>query len=199
MIESLPLNQARLEDYLHFFDRVAFTDNPDWADCYCLFYHVPEGEWEKRSGAQNREAAVGLIRDGGLSGFLAYEQGRPVGWCNANRKGSYALLSGARELWDPQEDGSRTLSVVCFVIAPENRRRGVARSLLAAALAAARDQGLERAEAYPRRQARTAAQHYHGPLELYLQQGFAVHREFPDFWIVRRDLAPGGAPGRAAM
>jgi GNAT superfamily N-acetyltransferase len=194
-IQTHSLDPARLEDYLFFFDRVAFTDNPGWADCYCLFYHVPEGEWEKRSGAQNREGAAGLIGDGGISGFLAYERGRPVGWCNANRKQRYALLCGARELWDPGEDGARILAVVCFVIAPEHRRRGVARSLLAAALASARDQGLEQAEAYPRRRARTAAQHCHGPLELYLQQGFAVHKEFPDFWIVRRDLAPG----RAAM
>jgi ribosomal protein S18 acetylase RimI-like enzyme len=192
-IEVLPLEKARLEDYLHFFDRVAFTDNPDWAGCYCLFYHIPEGEWEKRSGAQNREGAAGLIRDGGLSGFLAYEGGKPVGWCNANRKERYALLAGSRELWDPQEDGSRTLSVVCFVIAPEHRRRGIARSLLSAACAAAQVQGLVQVEAYPRKQARTAAQHCHGPLELYLGQGFTVHRELPDYWIVRRSLHPGRA------
>jgi GNAT superfamily N-acetyltransferase len=192
-IEVLPLEPERLGDYLAFFDRTAFTDNPDWADCYCLFYHVAAEEWEKRSGAQNREGAARLIRDGGLSGFLAYEDGRPVGWCNANRKQRYVLLTGARELWDPQEDGSRTLSVVCFVIAPGYRRRGIARGLLSAACAAAPAQGLERAEAYPRKKARTAAEHYHGPLELYLGQGFAVHREFPDFWIVRRQLRPGPA------
>ena len=192
-IEVLPLEKERLADYLEFFDRVAFTDNPDWAGCYCLFYHVPAEEWEKRSGAQNREGAAYLIRDGGLSGFLAYEDGKPVGWCNANRKGRYVLLSGDRKLWEPQEDGGRTLSVVCFVVAPEHRRRGVARGLLSAACAWARAQGLDRAEAYPRKEARTAAQHCHGPLQLYLGQGFTVHRELPDCWIVRKPLRPGPA------
>ena len=187
-VEVFPLDGSRLRDYLHFFDRVAFSDNPEWAGCYCLFYHVPPGAWEKRTGAQNREGAAALVRDGGLSGFLAYEGGKPVGWCNANRKGNYALLAGSRELWDPQEDGSRTLAVVCFVIAPELRRRGIARSLLEAACASARAQGLDRLEAYPRKQARTAAQHYHGPLELFRGQGFEVHRELADFWIVRRSL-----------
>jgi ribosomal protein S18 acetylase RimI-like enzyme len=152
---------------------------------------VPAGEWEKRSGAQNREGAASLIRVGGLSGFLAYEGGKPVGWCNANRKERYALLAGSRELWEPQEDGSRTLSVVCFVIAPGHRRRGIARELLSAACDEARARGLERVEAYPRKKARTAAELYHGPLELYRGQGFAVHRELPDYWIVRKPLRPG--------
>jgi hypothetical protein len=47
--------------------------------------------------------------------------------------------------------------------------------------------------ANPRKKARTAAEHYHGPLELYLAQGFAVHRELPDCWIVRKPLRSGPA------
>ena len=31
------LTPERLEDYLDFFDAPAFTDNPDWASCYCFF------------------------------------------------------------------------------------------------------------------------------------------------------------------
>jgi GNAT superfamily N-acetyltransferase len=116
-----------------------------------------------------------------------------VGWCNANRKQRYALLADSPQLWDAQEDGARTLAVVCFVVAPDHRRRGIARSLLEAACDAARAQGLETVEAYPRRQARTAAQHCHGPLELYRGQGFTVHRELPDGWIVRRNLGAGPA------
>jgi ribosomal protein S18 acetylase RimI-like enzyme len=195
-IEVLPLTEERLGDYLDFFDRVAFTDNPDWAGCYCLFYHVPEGEWEKRTGAQNRQGAAELARAGGLSGFLAYAQGRPVGWCNANRKDRYALLSGLPERWEPQEDGSRTLSVVCFVIAPDHRRRGIARALLSAACEAAQARGLERVEAYPRKAAKTAAENYHGPLELYRGQGFVVHRELADCWIVRKALDSGPAAAK---
>jgi ribosomal protein S18 acetylase RimI-like enzyme len=193
-IEVVPLNPERLEDYLRFFDQSAFSDNPAWADCYCLFYHVPEAEWEKRSGPQNRQEAAALIRAGGLSGFLAYEAGEPVGWCNANRKERYALLAGSRELWEPGEAGGRVLSVVCFVIEPAHRRRGIARALLAAACAAAETQGLAWVEAYPRKQARIAAQHYHGPVELYRQQGFTVHRELADSWIVRKRLPDGGDP-----
>jgi hypothetical protein len=27
------------DDFLLFFDSIAFADNPDWSDCYCSAYH----------------------------------------------------------------------------------------------------------------------------------------------------------------
>ena len=27
------------DDFLYFFDNLAFSDNPEWAGCYCHFYH----------------------------------------------------------------------------------------------------------------------------------------------------------------
>ena len=41
------LTPARRDDFLGFFDHErgpAFADNPEWAKCYCHFYHVPEGD-----------------------------------------------------------------------------------------------------------------------------------------------------------
>lgn len=87
------LSPELLPDYLGFFDRVAFTDNPDWASCYCVYYHHdPAGKpWDKRTGAENRELAGRLIRSGRLRGFLAYTGDEPAGWCNVNDKRSFAL------------------------------------------------------------------------------------------------------------
>ena len=47
-----------VEDYLGFFDRDAFTDNPRWASCSCRFYLASwtEKPWEARSGEENRAA-----------------------------------------------------------------------------------------------------------------------------------------------
>ena len=28
-----------IDDFLYFFDEIAFTDNPEWSGCYCVFYH----------------------------------------------------------------------------------------------------------------------------------------------------------------
>jgi ribosomal protein S18 acetylase RimI-like enzyme len=180
------LGAGQLDAFLDFFDRVAFTDNPGWADCYCLFYHHSSPEWDERSGAQNRVKAAELIRQGAMSGFLAFDRDRPVGWCNANLRSRFQRLTEDPDLRAEGTD-ERVLAVVCFVVAPGERRRGVARQLLAAACAAATAQGLDWVEAYPRKDAQTPAQHYHGPLALYQSEGFVICEERRDFWIVRRD------------
>jgi len=186
---------GRLEDFLSFFDGAAFSDNPDWADCYCLFYHESAEGWEQRTRAQNREGAAAMLRSGEMRGFLAYDGDRPVGWCNANRKERFRRLAGQPELWaQGKAAAGRVLSVVCFVIDPGERRRGLARLLLRTACSAAAAEGLDWVEAYPRKEASTPAQHYHGPLPLYLSEGFAAFRELPDFWIVRKDLRTPAQP-----
>jgi len=189
-IEVHPLDPDRLQDWLAFFDREAFADNPEWAACYCLFYHTPDPDWEARSGAQNREEASARIRSVALRGFLAYRGGRPIGWCQADGKERFARLAAESEQWGAALAEERLLSVVCFVIAPDCRRQGVARRLLQAACRSGAAQGYHWAEAYPRKQALSAAQAYHGPLALYRREGFTMHRELEQFWIVRRDLRP---------
>lgn len=38
-LEIRPLGPHRLDDFLRFFDREGFRDNPFWADCYCMEAH----------------------------------------------------------------------------------------------------------------------------------------------------------------
>lgn len=43
-ITVLRLAPERRDDYLRFLDHdrgPAFADNPEWARCYCHYYHVP--------------------------------------------------------------------------------------------------------------------------------------------------------------
>lgn len=40
-IDVRPLTEARLVDYLRFFDDKAFTHNPRWAFCYCYLPSSP--------------------------------------------------------------------------------------------------------------------------------------------------------------
>jgi len=73
------------DDFLHFFDNIAFADNPDWSDCYCSAYHFTNNKGK----AESRREASSLIEEDRMHGFLAYEGGRPVGWCNAAPRSSY--------------------------------------------------------------------------------------------------------------
>jgi GNAT superfamily N-acetyltransferase len=192
--ERLGLTIRRLvpelvSDYLAFFDGVAFSDNPDWSGCYCYFYHhdPAAGDWGKRTGPENRACASRLIAEGRLKGYLAYSEGRVVGWCNANDKSAYALLAAQPELQDKGQ--TRVCAVVCFAVAPELRGCGIAGRLLERVCEDHRQCGYDYiVEAYPRKEAAGSAANYHGPLSMYQAAGFRIHRELETSWVVRKDV-----------
>jgi GNAT superfamily N-acetyltransferase len=77
---------------------------------------------------------------------------------------------------------------VCFVVAPEFRRKGVAKRLLAAVLDGFQHDGIRVVEAYPRLKAAGPAAHYHGPLDMYLEAGFVLIGEEDGVGLVRKEL-----------
>jgi uncharacterized protein YndB with AHSA1/START domain/GNAT superfamily N-acetyltransferase len=175
-------------DYLRFFDEDAFRDNPAWAACYCTEMH--HGSDDVRGAEANRSYAEQLIRARRMRGFLAYADGRVVGWCNAAPRA--ALVGLARRPSLAVEDAERVGAITCFVVAAPYRRHGVARALLQAALAGFAEQGLAFAEAYPLKEPSTDAAAYPGPLSLYLAAGFEPYREAGGSVIVRKALARPG-------
>ncbi len=182
------LSPELLDDFLSFFDHDAFADNPEWANCYCYWYLFPgtDQEWETRTGSENRAGMGELIRRGQAHGFLAYDDGRPVGWCHAAPR--TAIPNIERFTGAQAGDADRVGSIVCFVVAEPHRRQGIARRLLEAACDSFRHRGLEFAEAYPSKNVETAAQHFPGPLEMYLEAGFTPVREFDRLTVVRKTL-----------
>ncbi len=184
-LEVRAISPALRDDFLRFFDRDAFPDNPAWARCYCFFNHAPHDreDWEKRTAEHNRPASAALIDQGGLTGYLAFADGRVVGWCNANLRARYTTLDG-----DDAIDGARTGAIVCFVVAPAFRGKGVATRLLDAVCDGFARQGITMVEAYPRNEAPTQAANYHGPLAMFLKAGFRQVREDGGVVVVRREL-----------
>lgn len=177
-----------LGDFLHYFDHHAFTDNPEWASCYCYFYlhtHATQ-DWETRGAADNRQAVSQRIAQDQVRGYLAYVDERPVAWCHAAPRGLLPALHEDDDLAAP--DIEHVGAIVCFNVAPAYRGRGLASQLLAAACAGLQRQSMRVAEAYPRRRALSEASNYHGPLAMYLDAGFTPYREFDDWLVVRRSL-----------
>ena len=189
-IEVRPLNASRRADYLRFFDERAFTDNPRWAGCYCYYpQHDPKAtDWQQRSADDNRAAICACLDAGTVQGWLAYRGGEVAGWCNAGPRRLYPMLADSPEL--PPDDG-RTGAVFCFVVAPGERRRGIARALLQAACDGLRTQGLARVLGRPLRHATSDAGNHTGPLALYLASGFEIVHDdaASDAVIVARQLA----------
>jgi GNAT superfamily N-acetyltransferase len=172
-IEIRPLAPALADDYLALFDR-AFPDNPWWSGCYCLFHHAAEEPWSAGpdAAAAHRAARAEQLACGDAPGYLAYLDGRPVGWLNAGPRQAYSNLRGL-----PDGELGDAL-ILCFVVAPDARRKGVASALLDFALQDLAHRGLTAVLAYPphaRRDELTwEASSYKGTLSMYLSRGFEL-------------------------
>jgi GNAT superfamily N-acetyltransferase len=196
-LEIRALSPELLDDYLHFFDYVAFADHKEWSQCYCVHFHwneALEAEYKAyaAAGGSNfgREQACKLVQNGVIQGYLAYRQGAVVGWCNANDKGKYAALAKekAPEIWEDDARSEGVKSIVCFLIAPELRGKGIASALLARVCAEAQTAGYRCIEAYPYTASADMYANHHGPWALYESHGFAVVKDLGQRAVVRKML-----------
>jgi GNAT superfamily N-acetyltransferase len=196
-----PLTPDHHDDFLAFFDHEsgpAFSDNPEWAKCYCQFYHTPPAvAWNERPGEPNREAMSQRIATGEMEGFLAYADAEGertvVGWLNAQPRNKLPHCF-ARMRLEPTPIGLpdyRVAQVLCFVIHPQWRRRGIARRLLEAACETFRRRGIAMIEAYPFKSgdSEDPGDHYHGSLPMFVASGFEITGESATMTIVRKSLA----------
>jgi GNAT superfamily N-acetyltransferase len=182
-----PVTEDRVDDWLRFLDHDAFAGNPDWASCYCLEPHVPATpELPERAWRDTRATVATRLRGGTTFGYLAYVDGRPVGWVNASFRSDYGLY----RLVDP--DGPQPRSVIgisCFVIAPPFRRHGVASALLDRVIADASARGASWIEGYPHNEPKAnAADHFRGPRSMYEARGFQPIEVREDYTVMRRRI-----------
>jgi GNAT superfamily N-acetyltransferase len=80
--------------------------------------------------------------------------------------------------------------IVCFIVAPAWRRRGVSRALLASALSSLTARGIKLVDAFPFKSgdSERAADHYHGALSMFTAAGFAPLAETDSITVVRKFL-----------
>ena len=180
------LTPGLVDDFLGFFDRVAFSDNPGWAKCYCQFFLLDcaDEAWARRTAAENRQATRDLIAAGRMHGYLAYAGADPVGWCHADDMAGLARL--ADDCAGPEYVGKKVGAIVCFLVAPGSRRQGIAARLLASACDDFAAAGYDFIEAYARKSGGSDAENYHGPLPMYLEAGFTVVGGNDTFAILRK-------------
>jgi GNAT superfamily N-acetyltransferase len=170
-VSVYPMSEDRVDDWLRFFDRDGFAGNPDWASCYCLEPHVPATpDLPERPWRDTRATVAGRLRSGSTFGYLAYVDGRPVGWVNASFRSEYGLYQLVDRGGPEPRD---VIGVSCFVIAPPYRRHGVAASLLDRVVEDARARGASWIEGYPHNKPEPSdAGHFRGPRSMYEARGF---------------------------
>jgi len=118
--------------------------------CWCMAYRQ-SGSREPPPGrtraAANRAALKALVDAGHPPGLIGYRGDLPIGWVSVGTRLEYARLQRSPVM--KPVDEQPVWSIVCFVVPAEYRGQGVARSLLNAAVAYAKQQGARLVEAYP--------------------------------------------------
>ena len=177
-----PVSPDQHDAVMHYFDMVAYADNPNWSRCFCMERIVDD--YEQRTKVQNRASRSELLLSAKANGLVAYRLGRVVGWCHAAPKTELVSVPG--------EPDPNVGAIVCFVVAPDQRRQGIATQLLDAALEHLRSRGMKAVEAYPWLgevdPAKWVYSQYVGPLSMYVKAGFEVAEKQEDFCIVRKKL-----------
>ncbi|HJN93169.1 MAG TPA: GNAT family N-acetyltransferase [Dehalococcoidia bacterium] len=171
--------------------------------CWCMWWRRPTAGklWEAKKGRPNRDAMRRLVKNRKASGVLAYDRSgdveTPVGWAAFGSRADFPRVDRTKAFKRPEEDREVTDSVWCincFFIARGYRRQGIARGLLAAAVQAMRQRGVDCIEAYPVTTTGAGkrvepAFAYTGPIAIFEELGFQeIQRLAPTRPLLRLNL-----------
>lgn len=182
------MTPPRLADLAALFEE---GGDPKW--CWCSYFRVRGITFSNSAKSSHRSvletAAVDNAVEGRAPGLVAYDGDDAVGWISIGPRDDYERLAYSRVL--APVDEAPVWSIVCFVVGRRSRGHGIAKALLDAGIAYARDHGATILEAYPVEVAKgsrvPSANVYRGTLTMFERAGFVV---------VARRQAPGGRTNR---
>lgn len=161
--------------------------------CWCMFYReqgrvdVPDGA---RLADVRKERLRSLCDAGPPPGLLAYAGRQPVGWVTLGPRRDFLKLQRS-PVMKPVDDAP-VWSIVCFVVPPAFRHRGVAAALLQGAVEYAAKRGARILEAYPvdKKERGRDDWMWHGAKSMFDRAGFKeVVRRRPERPVMRLELA----------
>lgn len=179
-------------DYLDFFDKRAFAEGDLNAPCYCTSPTIDkktkakmESEFGDDVKGTLRRYAVDMLNEKKIQGYLAYDGELSVGWCNAANMDIYLdfIPDYAREM-----KCGKTMSVVCFEIAPSYRGQGIAKAFLERVCKDAKARGYRAVEGYPIIEDENKIFDFYGPVGLYQKAGFKEITRQDNRILMRRTL-----------
>ena len=179
--EARRLSAAARADFLRIHD-----DEHDAGWCHCVAWWVETWNgWGDRTADQNRALRGDLFARGEYDGYLLYERGDPIGWCQVGPRDRLRKLALQMRL----ESDPFTWAITCFVVVPSARRRGVATRLLSEVLRDLPSRGARRVEAYTRRSADEEAELWNGPEAMFRAAGFELVEDLEPRAVFALELA----------
>ncbi len=175
------------QDYLYYFENIAFTDHEEFSMCYCLESHLSAQEDDMLDTKEKRRKKVKeLIQNGIMNGYLIYSDENIVGWSNVDRKANYAPIIYNKE-YISDVDNEQTIVIYCLEIAPNYRGKGISHYIIEQICKNAKEEGYKYVESYPFVDVDFPYQ-YRGPLRLYEKHGFSMIQKGDDIYIMRKQL-----------
>ncbi|MDQ6721666.1 MAG: GNAT family N-acetyltransferase [Candidatus Dormibacteraeota bacterium] len=174
-VQIVPLTPERWDDLAGLFGEAG-----DPKTCWCMWWRVRSKDWSFAKANETRDSLHRLVDDDRdpAPGLIALRGGRAVGWVGLGPRTDFHRLEHSRVR--PQLDDLPVWSIVCFVVSKTERRRGLTKLLLDAAIAYATSHGAPGLEAYPVDPGDSripAALGYTGLLSTFEAAGFKVVRQ----------------------
>ena len=119
--------------------------DPRW--CWCQHWRLRSKDMAAAKVPELRERLHGQALSPEPPGLVAFDGDRAVGWVSLGPRAAFERIERSRVI--PRVDDLPVWSIVCFAVSESARGRGVARTLLDAAVDHARERGAEALEAYP--------------------------------------------------
>lgn len=153
--------------------------------CWCVHYRFARAAMPK-----DRKAALKKLAKGDPPpGLIAYAGKEPVGWISLGPRKDFAKLATSPVM--KAVDEIPVWSVICFVVPPAHRGKGIAHELLEGAIAFARKRKVGMLEAYPvdKRERSNAMSMFFGAASMFRKAGFKeIARRKPTRPVMRLAL-----------
>lgn len=194
-IEIKKLTPDLVQEYVRFFDVTPHGDCTDEKVCYCVTWrnddtYVGNGDHWYPTREERRERAIKYVKDGSIQGYLAYQNDRVVGWCNASADCKLGVATLRSWGWPIEENRTdiKVKSIFCFAIAPDVQRTGIATKLVERVCHDAADEGFDFVEVYADGQFTNVLAGMRGPLAMYEKCGFHISAQRHGKVVMRKDL-----------
>jgi GNAT superfamily N-acetyltransferase len=172
-----PLTPERWDDF-----EALFGANGACAGCWCAWFLMTNREFTGAKKEGHKELMRTIVHSGVEPGIIAYADGVPAGWVALAPRERYKRLATSKHLGAVDEKPVWVIS--CFFIHRIYRRQGLMEKLLAAAVAYAREMGVQTLEAFPLdvEGKMSSTQMYTGKSSVFYDLGFSE--------VARRDYRP---------
>jgi GNAT superfamily N-acetyltransferase len=164
LMECRPLTPERFPDM-----ETVFGERGVARRCFCMHWRRPDGGYAEER--DNRDRFEDIANDGPPPGLIGYVAEEPKGWVQVGPRADFPTIRRSRLLKSPDE--VEAWSINCFVVKAGERRQGIGRGLLLAAIEYAKHRGAKVIEAYPVDGNReSVVDYFTGTLGMFSDRGF---------------------------